>query len=169
MLHRITGRATKCGPSAISAIAGVPTHEAAAVIRSLFDRPSVNGVHTDELAAALEEFGFFPDYAMRHPKYRERRYARRKEVWERIFGGVPFDVRAITLGTFLDAAPAGTWAISAGNHFVAYADGFVADSGAWFARKPARWSRANADHDRAALRRVREGVRFVRNPRSEGS
>ena len=38
MLHRITGRATKCGPSAISAIAGVPTHEAAAVIRRLFDR-----------------------------------------------------------------------------------------------------------------------------------
>ncbi len=31
MLHRITGRATKCGPSAISAIVGVPTHEAAAV------------------------------------------------------------------------------------------------------------------------------------------
>ena len=169
MLHRITGRATKCGPSAISAIAGVPTHEAAAVIRTLFDRPSVNGVHTDELAAALEEFGFFPDYAMRHPKYRERRYARRKEVWERIFADVACDVRAMTIGTFLDAAPAGTWAISAGNHFVAYADGFVADSGAWFSRKPARWSRANADHDRAALRRVREAVRFVRNPRSEGS
>ncbi len=27
MLYRITGRATKCGPSAISAIAGVPTRE----------------------------------------------------------------------------------------------------------------------------------------------
>ena len=25
MLHRITGRAVKCGPAAISAIAGVPT------------------------------------------------------------------------------------------------------------------------------------------------
>ena len=130
MLHRITGRATKCGPSAISAIAGVPTHEAAAVIRRLFDRPSVNGVHTDELAAALEEFGFVPDYTLRHPKYRERRHARREEVWDRIFADVPFEVRAITLGTFLDPAPAGTWAISAGGHFVAYADGFVADSGA---------------------------------------
>ena len=71
MLHRITGRAVKCGPSAISAIAGVPTHEAAAVIRRLFDRPSVNGVYTDELAAALEEFGWTPDYALRHPKYHE--------------------------------------------------------------------------------------------------
>ena len=34
MLHRIAGRAVKCGPSAISAIAGVPTHETAAVIRA---------------------------------------------------------------------------------------------------------------------------------------
>ena len=175
MLHRITGRATKCGPSAISAIAGVPTHKAAAVIRRLFDRPSVNGVHIDELAAALEEFGWAPDYALRHPKYRERRYARREEVWERIFGGVPFDVRAVSLGKFLDPAPAGTWAISAGSHFVAYADGFVADSGAWFSRKPIFWFRAIPDHDRVALRRVQEAVRFVRvstgaiprNPRSQ--
>ena len=177
MLHRITGRAVKCGPAAISAIAGVPTHEVAAVIRRLFDRPSVDGVHIDELAAALDAFGFVPDYAMRHPKYRERPYARREEVWERIFADVPFDVRAITLGTFLDPAPAGTWAISAGNHFVAYADGFVADSGAWFCRKPVFWFRAIPAHDRVALRRVQEAVRFVRiaqgestrNARREGS
>ena len=162
MLHRITGRATKCGPSAISAIAGVPTHEAAAVIRRLFDRPSVNGVFIDELAAALEEFGWAPDYAVRHPKYRERRFARREEVWERIFAEVPSDQRAMTLGTFLDPAPAGTWAISAGNHFVAHADGFVADSGAFFSRKPAFWFRAIPDHDRVALRRIHEAVRFVR-------
>ena len=162
MLHRITGRALKCGPAAISAIAGVPTHETAAVIRRLFDRPAVNGVYIDELAAALGEFGWAPDYAMRHPKYRERRFARREEVWERIFSDVPFEVRAITLGTFLEPAPPGTWAISASNHFVAYADGFVADSGAMFSRKPARWFRADPAHGRVALRRVREAVRFVR-------
>ncbi|MYF07173.1 MAG: hypothetical protein F4233_04640 [Rhodospirillaceae bacterium] len=167
MLYRITGRATKCGPSAISAIAGVPTHEAAAVIRRLFDRPSVNGVHTDELAAALEAFGFVPDFVVRHPKYRERRFARREEVWERIFADVPFEVRAITLGTFLDPAPAGTWAISAGNHFVAYSDGFVSDSGAWLSRKPRPWHRTDPDCDRVALRRVREAVRFVRIARHE--
>ena len=161
MLHKVTGRATKCGPSAISAIAGVPTHEAAAVIRRLFDRPSVNGVHIDELAAALQEFGWTPDYAIRHPKYRERRYARREEVWERIFAEVPGEDRAITLGTFLDPAPSGTWAIATSDHFVAYSDGFVADS-AWFSRKPAFWFRAIPDHDRVALRRVREAVRFVR-------
>ena len=173
MLHRITGRATKCGPSAISAIAGVPTHQAAAVIRRLYDRTAVNGVFTDELAAALGELGWRPDYALRHPKYRDRRFARREEAWQRIFVDVPFEVRAITLGTFLDAAPAGTWAISASRHFVAYADGFVADSGAWLSRQPAPWHRANPAHDRVALRRVREAVRFVpmapgdsiRNPR----
>ena len=57
MLYRITGRATKCDPSAVSAIAGVPTHEAAAVIRRLYDRRAVNGVYMNELAAALAEFG----------------------------------------------------------------------------------------------------------------
>ena len=162
MLHRITGRALKCGPCATSAIAGVPTHEAAAVIRRLFDRRSVNGVFIDELAAALTVFGWAPDCAIRHPKYRERRFARREAEWERLFAGVPSHIRAMTLGTFLDATPAGTWAVSASRHFVAYADGFVADSGAWFSRKPARWSRADPGHDRVALRRVREAVRFVR-------
>ena len=162
MLHRITGRAVKCGPAAISAIAGVPSHEAAAVVRRLFDRPAVNGVFIDELAAALEEFGWTPDHAIRHPNYRERRFARREDVWERIFAYVPFEIRATTLGTFLDAVPAGTWAISASHHFVACADGFVADSGAWFSRRPTRWSRAEAAHGRVALRRVREAVRFVR-------
>jgi len=162
MLHRITGRATRCGPSAISAIAGVPTHEAAAVIRRLYDRHAVNGVYMDELAAALAEFGWRPDYALRHPKYRERHYARREAEWERLFSGVPFDIRAVTLGRFLDAAPPGTWAISVSDHFVAYGDGHVADSGAWFSRRPTLWSRANPDHDRTALRRIREAVRFER-------
>ena len=167
MLHRITGRATKCGPSAISAIAGVPTHEAAAVIRRLYDRRAVNGVYIDELAAALAEFGWTPDYALRHPRYRDRHYARRESGWERIFAEVPFEVRAVTLGTFLDAAPRGAWAVSVSDHFVACGDGFVADSGAWFERRPVPWSRAN--HGRVALRRVREAVRFVcSSRRAEG-
>ena len=85
MLHRITGRAVKCGPCAISAIADVPTYEAAAVIRRLFDRPVVNGVFIDELAAALAVFGWAPDYTIRHPNYRERRFARNEREWERLF------------------------------------------------------------------------------------
>jgi len=161
MLHRITGRATKCGPSAISAIAGVPTHEAAAVIRRLFDRPAVNGVHMDELAAALKAFGWAPDYALRHPKLLDRPHARRPEVRERIFANVPFEVRAITLGTMLDLAPPGTWAIAASRHFIAYADGYVADSGAWLSRKARPWRRADPACGRVALRRIEEAVRFM--------
>ena len=169
MLHRITGRATKCGPSAISAIAGVPTHEAAAVIRRLYDRRAVNGVYMDELAAALAEFGWTPDYALRHPRYRDRHYARREAEWQRIFADVPFELRAVTLGTFLDAAPRGAWAVSVSDHFVACGDGYVADSGAWFERRQVPWNRANPDHRRVALRRVREAVRFVRvTRRAEG-
>ena len=164
MLHRITGRATKCGPSAISAIAGVPTHEAAAVIRRLTGRRAVNGVYMDELAAALEEFGWTPDRALRHPRLRDRRYAHDEEAWERRLSDIPCELRAVTLGTFLDPAPAGAWAIATSDHFVAYGDGFVADNGAFFSRKPAFWFRAIPDHDRVALRRVREAVRFVRVP-----
>ena len=162
-LHRITGRAGRCGPSAIAAIAGIPTHEAAAAIRRLFGRRAVYGVFMDEVAAVLQEHGWKPDYALRHPKFGDARtYARREDAWQRLIGGVPFDRRATTLGTFLDAAPAGIWAISASRHLVAYGNGHVADSGAWFSRKPAAWWRANPDHDRVALRRIRLAVRFAR-------
>jgi len=166
MLHRITGRAKKCGPAAISAIAGVPTHEAAAVIRRLTGRRAVNGVHMDELAAALAELGWTPDRALRHPRLRERRYAHDEKAWERRLSDVPCELRAVTLGTFLDPAPAGTWAIATSDHFVAYGDGFVADNGAFFSRKPAFWFRAIPGHDRVALRRIREAVRFAPAARS---
>ena len=173
MLHRITGRATKCGPAAISAIAGVPTHEAAAIIRRLTGRRAVNGVYMDELAAALAELAWAPDGALRHPGLRDRRYAHDVEAWERRLSDVPCERRAVTLGTFLDPAPAGTWAIATSDHFVAYSDGFVADNGAFFSRKPAFWFRAIPGHDRVALRRIREAVRFapvVRpNPAQQGS
>ena len=161
MLHNVTGRATKCGPSAVSAIAGVPTHEAAAVMRRLFDRHAINGVYMDEIAAALAEFGWAPASALRHPEHRSRRHARRQSAYDTIFAGIPVDLRAVTLGRVLDRAPGGTWVICASHHLITYADSFVADSGAWFARKPQPWSRANPRHERVARRRIREAVRFL--------
>ena len=161
MLHRIKGRASKCGPSTISAIAGIHTHEAAGIIRQLFDRKTVNGVYMDELAAALIELGWKPEYALRHRNLRKRRHARRQATYDRIFADVPFDIRSVTIGRVLDVWPSGTWAIATSNHFIAYSDGFVADSGAWFSRKPEPWFRANPDHDRVARRRLEEAVRFV--------
>lgn len=164
MLHRIKGRATKCGPSAISAIAGIHTHDAAAIIRRLFDRKTVNDAYMDELAAALAELGWKPDYALRHRKLLQRRHARRQETYDRIFAGVPFDIRSVTIGRVLDVEPSGTWVIATTTHFIAYSDGFVADSGAFFSRKPERWFRANPRHDRVARRRLEEAVRFVPLP-----
>ena len=164
MLHRIKGRATKCGPSAISAIAGIQTHEAAAIIRRLFDRPVVNGAYMDELAAALAELGWKPDYAIRHRKLFQHRHARRQATYDSIFASVPFDIRSVTIGRILDVEPSGTWVIATTTHFIAYSDGFVADSGAWFSRKPERWWRANPRHDRVARRRLEEAVRFTPLP-----
>ena len=121
MLHRIKGRATKYGASAISAIACVHTHEAAAIIRKLFDRKIVAGAYMDELAAALIELGWKPDYAIRHRSYRQRRHARRQDVCDRIFADVPSDIRSVTIGRVLDVWPSGTWAIATPSHFIAYA------------------------------------------------
>ncbi|MDE0717684.1 MAG: hypothetical protein OXH64_07075 [Rhodospirillaceae bacterium] len=162
MLHRITGRAKKCGPSTISAIAGVPTHEAAAVIRRLYNRPAVNGVATDELAATLVELGLPPNYALRHPRYPNGRWKESEAEFDRLFAHVPFDVRSVSLGTFLDVAPSGSWAIAAARHWIAYADGFVADSGYWLSRKPQRWTAIRHSHPRVAGRRIIQAIRFVR-------
>ena len=161
MLHRIKGRATKCGPSAISAITGIHTHDAAAIIRRLFDRPNVNGVYMDELAAALIELGWHPEYALRHRNLHKRRHARRQDTYDRIFADVPSETRSVTIGRVLDVCPSGTWAIATTTHLIAYSDSFVADSGAWFSRKPERWFRANPRHDRVARRRLDEAVRFA--------
>ena len=36
--HRITGRARMCGPSALSAVTGLPTHDCAALLRKVTGR-----------------------------------------------------------------------------------------------------------------------------------
>ena len=109
------------GPSAISAIAGVPTHEAAAVIRRLFDRPSVTGVFLDELAAALEECGFTPQYAVRFIRNTSTgasRAARRSGSASS--PNIPFrPPRRSRSERSSTPRPPGTWAISAGHHYIA--------------------------------------------------
>ena len=37
-LHRIVGRAGKCGPSAMAAVTGLPTHDCAALLREVTGR-----------------------------------------------------------------------------------------------------------------------------------
>ncbi len=41
-LHRIVGRAGKCGPSAMSAVTGLPTHDCAALLREVTGRPQIH-------------------------------------------------------------------------------------------------------------------------------
>ncbi len=130
------------------------------MLHRITGRRAVNGVHMDELAAALAELGRAPVQALRHPTLRDRPHAR-DEIRKRLFADVPFEVRAVTLGTFLDAAPPGAWAIATSGHVVAYGDGLVADSAWFFSRRPAPWSRDNPDHARVALRRIAEAVRFA--------
>ena len=64
-LHRITGRAWKCGPSALAAITGETTHQAAAVIRRVrADGRPVNGVAPLYMRLAAAVLGVRLD---RHP------------------------------------------------------------------------------------------------------
>ena len=121
----------------------------------------VNGVFMDELAAALGEFGWAPDYAIRHPKYCERRYARLEVAMAahlrrgslRRPRSHARDLPGRRARPERGRSRPATISWRMRRH--------VADSGAWFSRKPARWFRANPDHDRVARRRVREAVRFV--------
>ena len=94
--------------------------------------------------------------------------ARREEAWERLFADVPGKARAVTLGAFLDAAPPGTWAISAGHHFVAFADGHVADSGAWFSRQPEPRARRPAANPRGRPLRAGRPKRHPARPDPTG-
>ena len=129
-LHRVTGRARKCGPSALSAIFQVPTHEAARVIREQvrFNALPVNGVDPDDLAAAATYLAAQADPLA-------------------IVGSHDYADRP-TLKRFLEALRPGVpVACCTRTHWIAALkqdDGavLVADSGAWFARKPELWKGA---------------------------
>ena len=135
-LYKVTGRATKCGPVALSAIFGLPTHEAAAVIRYCRnDGRPVNGVSLNHLTLAASELAGVDLHVRAYAKSHCRGDSDRRP----------------TLGKWLaDDLPAKVPAIvCAANHFIAVLkadDGSiqVADSGAWFSRKPAKWEGVKA-------------------------
>lgn len=57
-LHEPHGKNRYCGPAAISAITGISTDDAAAVVRHLHPgRGPVKGMHNSELVGALEKLG----------------------------------------------------------------------------------------------------------------
>ena len=126
-LHRIIGRAGKCGPSAISAIAGVPTHEAAAVLRDLTGRRAINGTSGLEMVYGLEWFGV---------RLRGGFFTRYRRDYHDLFPGM-YECLPITLTAFDKSKPDGRWLLSVTDHWIVYGNGAVADSGAMFSRKPA--------------------------------
>ena len=99
-LHRITGRAGKCGPAAIAAVLGIPSHDAAAAVREFSGRKQVHGVTPGELAGALRELAG---------------EAVRRELSPRNGQGAP------TLAAWLRDAEPGTYAVCSRRHWIAVA------------------------------------------------
>lgn len=130
-LYHATGRNGFCGPVALSATFGLPTHEASAVIRHVRnDGRPVKSVSLGELTLAASELSGRDLHV--------RTYAKRHCLGD--------SDRRPTLGKWLaDDLPEKVPAIVfVGSHFVAAlkaADGSiqVADNGAWFSRQPALW------------------------------
>ena len=123
MLHRITGRATKCGPCVMSAITGMPTHEAARIMRELSGLPCINGVEPFLLSWALETAGFTVEEDPATQQDRLDRHAK----------GTPLPTLSVWLKTL---ATPGTYAVCSRNHWIAVAvddgprrEGEWADSG----------------------------------------
>ena len=61
MLHKVVGRATKCGPSAISAIAGVPTGRSRRVLRIADTKGERLALRSRPASANLAETAAFMD------------------------------------------------------------------------------------------------------------
>ena len=132
-LQRVTGRARRCGPAAVSAFTGLPTHDAAALIRRYSKRQRVIGTNAAQLRYALDCCGVSMVGRILTP---------RAPDWARAVDDLPtVDARRLTMAAFLDPTPAGAWLIATATHWIAYAQGEVADSGAWYARRPQPWGR----------------------------
>jgi hypothetical protein len=68
-LYEINQNGNKyCGPSAISAIAGIGTKEAAAILREETDKEAIKGTHGHEVVKALYKLGFDSKLVGQYPR-----------------------------------------------------------------------------------------------------
>ena len=138
-LKTITGRARKCGPSALSAITGEKTEVCAQEIRGITGKQQVHGVSMRVMSWAVVLLGLIPHFVVVHQETPE------SEQWlpdmELLPDGESFISANYTLASFLDRKPDGYWLIVVRKHFIAYANGQVADSGHMFSRKPQDWTK----------------------------
>ena len=130
-LHRVVGRAGKCGPCAMSAVAGLPTHDCAALLREVTGLGQIHGVHQRDLVAAMALAGWRCD-RLPHPAGTRPTLA----AWLRRHD------------TF-----AHPFILVVRNHYVALGGGEIADNGWLFCRRP--MPVATAPHRRM---RVRETI-----------
>ena len=129
-LHRIVGRAAKCGPSAMAAVTGIPTHDCAALLREVTGRTQIHGVHGYELMAAMTLAGWHCERTV-HPR-----------------AALP------TLAAWLNAHDtfADSFVLVVRHHFVAVGGGEIADSGWMYDRRPQPV--AGAPHRRVRVRQT---------------
>lgn len=126
-LHTITGRARKCGPNALSAITGRPSHECAAVLRDVTGRRAIHGVAPRHMLAALR-----------------RHYGRAARLYR------PKTFRPPTLAAWLRdraervASGRRAYILIAGNHYVCVCGGMISDNGYRFAKRPRPLAQAPA-------------------------
>ncbi len=129
-LHRIVGRAGKCGPSAMSAVTGLPTHDCAALLRDVTGRKQIHGVHGYELMCAMALAGWRCERTV---------HARAERP---------------TLAAWLAAHDtfAESFVLVVRRHFIAVGADEVADSGWMYGRRPQ--SVATAPHRRVRVRQT---------------
>ena len=129
-LHRIVGRAGKCGPSAMSAVTGLTTQDCAALLREVTGRTQIHGVHAYELMAAMALAGWRCERTLHRGAARP------------------------TLAAWLrdhDTAAA-SFVLVVRRHFVALGNGEIADSGFMYDRRPQPV--ATAPHRRVRVRQT---------------
>ena len=146
-LYAVTGANTYCGPSAISAVAGIASHEASRILRNITGRSKIRGTWGSEIAWAMQKLGWicaeahsFGDKPGRNLPDRSTQVDFHKH-----------HIKRISLAKFLDHPRQGHWIIDAGKHWIAYANEEVADSGYFFNRIPQKWDR-NISKRRAMIR-----------------
>lgn len=114
-LKKVIGRNSFCGPAALSAVFGIPTHDASRYVREANGKTyAIRGMYHSEMLKTLDAHDI---------KYSYRKYKKNERL---------------TINKLLPELPAGLFIISASKHFIAYDSQTktFADSGTYKAKKP---------------------------------
>ena len=138
-LHKVTGRAKKCGPSAISAITGDPTHNCAWLLRELTGKRAINGLWESELIKALHFLNLKTRFI---PVTDDNKTINRFSDWAG--SGTQYDDRA--------------WIVLANNHYIVFTKHEVVDNGYMFTKKPQRYKLTDVKFTKHQVKTIIEVV-----------